>query len=84
MIAKQKEYIGEIEQSLSGYRSLADDYRKLSRGPGTFTLEAGIGATRGDTKPALLVGAGMRRLRIWGFFQEKNSGALVGIQYPLF
>ena len=84
LVVKQKEYIGELEQSLGGYRALADDYRKLSRGPGTFTLEAGIGATGGDTKPALLLGAGIQRLRIWGFFQENNSGALIGIQYPLF
>lgn len=84
LIAKQKEYIGDLEQSLGGYRALADDYRKLTRGPGTLTLEVGIGATGGDTKPALLVGAGIRRLRVWGFFQENNSGALVGIQYPIF
>ena len=84
LIVKQKDYIGDLEHSLNGYRSLADDYRKLARGPETLTLEVGVGATGGDTKPALLVGVGIRRLRVWGFFQENNSGALVGIQYPLF
>ncbi len=81
-LSQQKEYITELEAVLSGYKGLLRDYKRLSGEP-WVTFEGGIGAT-GDTKPAVLFGLGIRRLRVWGFLQEGNSGASVGVAFPLF
>ena len=81
-LSRQKEYIAELESVLEGYKKLLKDYKKL-REP-WFTFEGGLGATGDDREPAVLMGMGIRRLRIWGFLQESNSGAFVGTTFPLF
>lgn len=81
-LARQREYIVELEQVAEGYKQLLEDYKRL-RGEPWLSLEGGLGAT-GDEDPAILVGAAIRRVRIWGFFQESNAGALLGVSLPIF
>lgn len=81
-LARQREYIVELEQVADGYKQLLEDYKRL-RGEPWLSLEGGLGAT-GDEDPAILVGAAIRRVRIWGFFQESNAGALLGVSLPIF
>lgn len=81
-MARQREYIDELEEVAQGYKDLLEDYKRL-RGEPWLTLEGGLGAT-GDDAPAILVGVAVRRLRVWGFLQESNAGALVGASLPLF
>jgi len=81
-LARQREYIVELEQVAQGYKELVEDYKRL-RGEPWLSLEGGLGAT-GDEDPAILVGVAVRRLRVWGFLQESNAGALVGASLPIF
>lgn len=83
LIQQQKEYIEGLEGSLSGYRELTNDYKRLNRPKKWLTLQAGLGATR-DSKPALLLGIGAQRYRLWGFLQEDNSGFIAGVELPLY
>lgn len=80
----KNEYIVTLEQLSKGYQDLAAGYRKLSSGGRTLSFDAGIGVTGDDTDPALLVGLGIRRLRLWGFAQESNAGVILGLNLPLF
>ena len=81
-LQQQKEYIAELESVSQGYKRLAADYKRLKEP--WVTVDGGIGATGGDTEPAVVLGIGIRALRLSGFFQKKNSGALIGISLPLF
>lgn len=81
-LARQREYIVELELVAEGYRQLLEDYKRL-RGEPWLSVEGGLGAT-GDEDPALLVGLAVRRLRVWGFVQESNAGALLGVSLPIF
>lgn len=83
LIEHQKHYIEALEESLAGYRDLAQDYKRLNSSGRWLTLQAGVGATRGSD-PALLVGVGVQRLRIWGFLEQNNPGVLIGAEWPLF
>lgn len=76
-----KKYILELEDTYKGYKNLYRDYKKLKEP--WVSLEGGIGAT-GDTKPAILAGIQIRQIHVWGFLQEKNSGALIGANFRLF
>lgn len=80
--SQQKEYIAELEGVLNGYKELVQKYKKLKEP--WFTVEGGVGATGKDTKPALLLGIGIRYFRVWGLLQESNSGVMVGLSFPLF
>lgn len=81
-LSRQKEYIAELEKVLKGYKELVQDYKKL-KGEPWLTFEGGIGAT-GDKKPAVVMGLGIRCLRVYGFLQESNGGVLLGVSYPIF
>jgi hypothetical protein len=50
-----------------------------------ISVEGGLGVTdiTGDTRAALLLGAGFRNFRTWGFFQKDNTGVAVGMHFPL-
>ncbi len=80
-LARHKEYVAELEHTLQGYRDLVAQYRKL-RDP-WVRLEAGVGFTGKDTEPAVMLGLGIRSLRLWGFAQKDNAGAMAGISLPL-
>jgi len=81
----QKEYIAELEDVLDDYKKLVKDLKKL-KGEPWFTVSGGIGATGNDLdQPAVLMGLGIfRRLRVWGLFQENNTGVVLGTTLPLF
>jgi hypothetical protein len=66
------------------YRKLNRIYEKLAREE-FLSVEGGLGVTdiTGDTRTALLLGAGFRRFRLWGFFQQNNTGVAVGVHFPL-
>lgn len=81
-LARQTEYIVELEQVAEGYKQLLEDYKQL-RGEPWLSVEGGLGAT-GNEDPAILVGVAIRRLRVWGFLQESNAGALLGVSLPIF
>jgi hypothetical protein len=80
--ARQKEYVAELEVTLKGYRELVAEYRKV-RLP-WVTAEAGIGVTGKNTNPAVVGGLGIRALRLWGFAQKDNAGALLGLSLTIF
>jgi hypothetical protein len=81
-MARQKEYVAELEHTLQGYRDLVAQYRELKEP--WLTVEGGIGLTGKDTQPAVMLGLGIRSLRLWGFAQKDNTGAMAGISLPLF
>jgi hypothetical protein len=66
------------------YRQLTRIYEKLAREE-FLSVEGGLGVTdiTGDTRTALLLGAGFRSFRAWGFFQQNNTGVAVGMHFPL-
>lgn len=81
---RQRTYVSALEEQVTGYQRLADGYRRLSRAnEGWLSVDGGLGAT-GDSRPTLLVGVGIRRLRVWGIMQEHNGGAAVGVHLPIF
>ena len=81
-IRHMRDYIGELESILAGYKGLLRDYKRLKASP--VTLELGLGATGSAKKPAILMGTGIYKFRIWGQLQENNSGAFIGSSFPLF
>ena len=83
LVDRQREYITGLEQTMQGYKELARDYKKLSGEP-WLTFDIGLGATGGDTDPAVLAGVAIKRFKVWGFLQEENSGVLIGTTLPLF
>jgi len=83
-LKNQQEYIAQLEDVLAGYKKLVKEMKHL-KGEPWFTLSGGIGATTRETKPMVLMGLGLfRRARVWGIFQEKNSGVVVGTTLPIF
>ena len=81
-IKNLKNYILELEKVLAGYKGLLHDYKKLKEP--SFKLEGGLGATGKDYKPAAIIGLGIKDFRVWGIFQERNSGFMIGKQFQLF
>lgn len=81
-LSRQKEYIVELKAISDDYMKLARGYERLNR-ESWFTVEGGIGATGNEKTPSVMMGAGIRRFRVWGFLQESNSGVMVGLAFPL-
>ncbi len=81
-VKRQKEYIQELESMLKGYKSLLGDYKKLKTP--SLTAEVGVGVTGSDSDPAVLMGLGFRKFRVYGFFQKENAGVMVGLVLPIF
>ncbi|MBN1349881.1 hypothetical protein JXJ21_10760 [candidate division KSB1 bacterium] len=81
-ITHMRTYIEELESILTGYKGLVQDYKKLKEP--CFTFQLGVGATGHENKPAILMGTGIYKFRVWGLLQENNSGAFVGKTFPLF
>jgi len=80
--SKQKKYIAELEDVFNGYKQLINDYKKLTIP--TFSVEGGVGVTGSDFDPAVLAGVRYSKIHLWGFFQQKNSGVLIGTHFVLF
>ncbi len=82
-LTAQNIYAAQLDSLYRGYKEVAAGYKRLSGEP-LLSIEAGLGLTGSDTKPSLLAGIGVWRFRVWGFFQENNSGALFGINWRIF
>jgi hypothetical protein len=76
--------VGLYKENERDYRRLTRVYEKLAREE-FLSVEGGLGITdiTGDTRAALLLGAGFRNFRTWGFFQKDNTGVAVGMHFPL-
>lgn len=74
--------ITEYKGLVDSYKSLSKNYEKL-KAP-ILTAEVGVGITGKDTQPALLAGLGFKKIRLFGFFQKQNVGAMIGLGVPLF
>jgi len=77
-----KDYSARRDAVLDGYKDLVKDYKKLH--DPWFRVSLGVGATGGDTDPAILGGLSIFRVHVWGFFQERNTGVLIGTHLDLF
>lgn len=69
--------VRDFDELAGKYRDVAVDTTSF------FTLDLGVGGTDsgGDTEGAALLGVGIRKLKIWGFFQDNNSGILAGASF---
>jgi hypothetical protein len=74
--------IEQLKSLRDDYRELADTYRKAQGGK-WFSISAGVGATS-ESEAAALVGIGIKRFRVWAFAQERNSGVMAGVEFPIF
>lgn len=80
-LTAKNEQIALLEEVKEDYKELAEGYKKLDR-RGWLSFEGGVGAVDGD--PAVLLGLGVSKFRVWGFSQEGNNGVMFGVQYPIF
>jgi len=80
-IDSKEDVIKELKSIVALYKGLTDNYSKLKTP--LVTAEIGVGIT-GDTEPAVMLGVGFRKFRVYGFFQKENSGAMVGLALPIF
>jgi hypothetical protein len=80
-IDRKEEVIKELKSIVDLYKGLTDNYSKLKTP--LVTAEIGVGVT-GDTEPAVMLGVGFRKFRVYGFFQKENVGAMVGLALPIF
>jgi len=49
-----------------------------------ISVEGGVGLTGSDYDPAVMAGLRYSKIHVWGFFQQKNSGVLIGTHFVLF
>ena len=82
----QDTLLARTEQLYRGYRDL---YRRTLalRGEPWLTWSGGIGAVRdtntGDVTPVFLLGLAVKRLSLWGFVNQRQSGFLFGLTQPV-
>lgn len=83
IIGKQDEIIGQHEQDMELAAKQIDLYKTccLGSAKGRLRLHVGVGATGSDTEIAGMVGVGMGNFNVYGFFQENNSGLMLGYQF---
>jgi len=71
-----------------GYRELYFDYKKEYSEP-FIHVSGGIGAIRKDNGqgmeylPAVLLGLSMQKITVWGYFNQDQSGFMVGLVQPI-
>lgn len=78
-----EEYVSSLQQAVVDWRELAEDYKRIKTGATFLSLEGGIGFS-GDTKPAMILGVGLGRFRLFGLIQESNLGGFAGVHVPVF
>jgi len=81
-LKKLKKYNVELEDILKNYKELLKDYKKLKEP--YLTFNGGIGVTGKNYKPVVLMGIGFSEFNVWGVFQERNSGLMIGKQFRLY
>ena len=82
----QSALIEQTQLLYSGYRELAQDYRRI-KGEAFLRFEAGVGAVRNrdhdELLPVLLVGSSAGRLSVWAFLNSRDSGFIFGGNLPI-
>lgn len=82
----QAALIEQTQLLYSGYRELAQDYRRI-KGEALVRFEAGVGAVRDhehdELMPVLLVGTSAGRLSLWAFLNRRDSGFIFGGNLPM-
>ena len=84
--ALQDTLLARTQQLYRGYRDLYFRTKAISGEP-WLHWSGGIGAVRdtdtGDILPVLLFGLTVRRLSLWGFLHQRQSGFLFGVTQPV-
>lgn len=68
-----------------GYRELSDLYEEQYTEP-IFSVNGGLGAMRAendDIIPGVLVGLSIRRISLWGFVNQRQTGFIIGLNQPI-
>lgn len=68
-----------------GYRELSDLYAEQYAEP-LFNVSGGLGAMRAednDVIPGVLLGLSVRRLSLWGFVNQRQTGFIIGLNQPI-
>lgn len=68
-----------------GYRDLYFSYKRAYSEP-WFAFNGGLGAVKDDNNdvlPVVLLGLSIKRLSLWGFVNQQQSGFILGLNYPI-
>jgi hypothetical protein len=68
-----------------GYRELSDLYEQQYGEP-IFNISGGLGAMRAennDVIPGVLAGLSIRRISLWGFVNQRQTGFILGLNQPI-
>lgn len=82
--AKLLELTAKYDKLTRDFDELAGKYRDVAVDKTSFiTIDIGAGLTdkSGEAEGAALVGVGISKLKVWGFFQDDNSGILGGFSF---
>lgn len=75
---------GRYDKLARDFDKLAGKYRDVAVDKTSFiTIDLGAGVTdkSGEAEGAALLGVGISKLKVWGFFQDDNSGILAGASF---
>jgi len=81
---KLLELTGRYDKLAREFDELAGKYRDVAVEKTSFiTIDLGAGVTdkSGEAEGAALLGIGISKLKVWGFFQDDNSGILAGASF---
>jgi len=81
---KLLELTGRYDKLAREFDALAGKYRDVAVDKTSFiTIDLGAGVTdkSGEAEGAALLDIGISKLKVWGFFQDDNSGILAGASF---
>lgn len=81
----QEGLVARTTSLYEGYRDLSDLYEQAYGEP-LFNISGGLGAMRAennDVIPGMLVGLSVRRLSLWGFVNQRQTGFIIGLNQPI-
>ena len=86
-IALKDSLIGAVNDLYIGYKDLYFDYKRVYSEP-WLNFSGGIGALResggdNDVLPVILLGMSVKRVSLWGFINNEQSGFIFGLNYPI-
>ncbi len=86
-IALKDTLLSEVSDLYIGYRNLYFDYKRIFGEP-WLNFSGGIGALRerggdNDILPVILLGMSIKRVSLWGFINNEQSGFIFGLNYPI-
>ncbi len=76
-----KTYTEELEGIKSDYQELLAKYKKIKTP--LITMDAGVGLTGSEMKPAFMPGIAWRNYHLWTLVQKNNFGILVGTTFRI-